>query len=550
MAITNLTLGIGLQGKPNDYTNLYAKEYARKAATDAAKAKQDKDEFNTLVKDFEFDMSKVHQTLRPEFKDRMQGVLSTALNQVEENPQGAISYLRRMLPEFRSMAQSYYDVSDGLFSLEKVDRSKVFVPKFMDVGLTQAKGTQGWLDIFNANADEAALYGVGFDKPNIPGGAFLLSATLVPQAQLEKQFRDLTSQAVMDVETGKRGRIGSKSFQYYRPTDEALLEYGRQLFENNPVNLQNARIARLDIFDESGNLDENKLTKWAIETTTTKDREQTDRESRDGDGRRGADITRFATTKPDVKLQAGGYDFGIVPSGESWRFGSQPVVSVDITEGAFEGKNARFAEKTGERTGRLTGVDQFLTYTGNTFPILKGQLIPGPDGKMVEAKYDITVYNGQPIPIEWLQSPNFLAQYRIQGKTAMRVYGRYAAGTTAGNTGGANTETTVWFPVTADNAARFRADRDLSADRSFMDFISSLDEKGYLRSGAAPAQTPQSQRPAAPAPAPASTPTTAPTPQTGGGSGVQMRSAPSNTSGGGRAQSKEELERRRKQLGI
>jgi hypothetical protein len=325
----------------------------------------------------------------------------------------------------------------------------------------------------------------------------------------------LTSQAVMDVATGERGRLGSKTFQFYRPTDEVLVEYGRQLFENNPVNLQNARIAKLDIFDESGNLDANKLKEWAIKTTSTDSREQTDREPRDGGGRRGADITRFATTKPDVKLQAGGHDFGIVPSGESWRFGSQPVVSVDITEGAFEGENARFAEKTGERTGRLTGVDQFLTYTGKTFPIPKGQLIPGPDGKMVEAKYDITVYNGQPIPIEWLQSPNFLAQYRIQGKTAMRAYGRYAAGTTAGNTGGANTETTVWFPVTADNAARFRGDRDLSADRSFMDFISTLDENGYIRKGAAPAQTPRTQRAAAPAPAPQAPRPQAPKPQTG-----------------------------------
>lgn len=546
MAITNLTLGLGLQGKPNDYTNLYAKEYARKAAADAAKAKQDKDEFNALVKDFEFDMSKVHQTLRPEFKDRMQGVLSTALNQVEENPQGAISYLRRMLPEFRSMAQSYYDTSDGLFTIEKADASKVHIPEQLRSALANVQGSDGWLKWVQENPESASLYGINFSQPNVPGGAVGFSAMLIPRLDLQKQFRDLTSEAVMDVKAGESVRLGSKTFQYYRPTNEALVGYAMQLFENNPVNLQNARIAGLNIFDEAGNLDRGKLETWAIETTSTDSREQTDREPRDRDGRRGADITRFATTKPDVIISDGRNEFALVPSGESWRFGSQPTVSVQVTKDSFEGWRFNRATKFHERTGRLTGVDQFLTYTGDTFPIMKGQPIPGPDGKMVAAQDNITVYNGMPIPIEWQQNPVFMS--KLKGSTAMRAYGRYAAGTTAGNTGGANTETTVWFPVTSDNAARFRANRDLSADRSFMDFISTLDENGYIRKGAAPAQAPQTQRAANPVPAP--TPTTAPAPQTSGGSGVQMRSAPSNTSGGGRAQSKEELERRRKQLGI
>lgn len=450
--MTNLTLGIGLQGKPNDYTGLYAKAQAQKAAQDAAQRKADEAALKEALKDVEVDLERVHPALREEYRQNVARIYDDIQGEFQRDPRGAISQVRRKMIDYQSMLNSYLTSSDALFTIEKSDPSKLNIPDDLvrEFRNAQNYGVVGLLNFFERHKDRFGTYGISIRPPSAEGYAPEIAAVLVPRTDLEKNFQAIGNQLGIDF---------NQVVQEYQRGNKTWLEFGRDneqvrnaaiSFFSNPVNLRNAMIRGIDIFDDQGNLDPNKATKWAANLLQGRVESVTRPSGRGG----GSKDRSVAFEGQGLQLFAFGNAYVV----ETYGAIAVPNKNMTITigKGTFTSKGEELpSDFMDVRTLTANNLQTLLVYKGDDIEIEAGDPVPDGRGGFTTASR-FTIKSGMPVPKAWLESPQF--SHLLRGKVYEQKFlvGKVdSPGTDYGSYG--IPEGGVYVPITDDIRAKILA---------------------------------------------------------------------------------------------
>lgn len=507
--MTNLTLGIGLQGKPNDYTGLYAKAYAQKAAGDAEQRKADKAALDAAMKDVEIDQERVHPALRDDYRREVARIYDDIQGEFQKDPRGAISQVRRKMIDYQSGLNSYLTSSDALFAIEKLDPNKVNIPDDLVREFRNAQnfGTAGLMKFYEDNRGRLEPFGISFSAPSAEGYAPEVAAMVVPRVDVLKEWQARGNALSSDLNEidGQISFLGTQVVDFGKNKEE-VQALAAQFF-SDPVVIQNARIQGIDIFDASGNVDLQKAFAWGGPKL------QRDRERfapRDGGGGGNQDRP-VAFEGQGLQLFAFGNAYDVETSGGI----AVPNKSVTITigKGTITSKGTELDSSfMDERNLSVNNLQTLMVYRGPDIEIKGGvSYVPSPQGGYIRATRDFTIKKGMPVPQAWISSPEFSGLLRGKVYEQKFLVGKIdSPGTDYGSPGSLGTpEGGVYVPITDDIKAKIMA--TYGRDGKVGSFLSDIRPKPVPIGGASrPAGG--TSRPAQPASnAPASNPDVLPT---------------------------------------
>lgn len=497
--MTNLTLGIGLQGKPNDYTGLYAKAYAQKAAGDAEQRKADKAALDAAMKDVEVDQERVHPALRDDYRREVARVYDDIQGEFQKDPRGAISQVRRKMIDYQSGLNSYLTSSDALFTIEKLDPSKVNIPDdlVMEFRNAQNFGVTGLMNFYERNKDRLEPFGISFMPPSAEGYAPEVAAMVVPRVDVLKEWQARGNALSPDLNeiVDERSFRGTQVVDFGKNKDE-VRALAAQFF-SDPVVVQNARIQGIDIFDANGNVDLEKALAWGS-PKLQRDRERFAPRSGGGIG---SEDRPVAFEGQGLQLFAFGNAYDVET------FGGIAVPDKSVT--ATIGKGTITAKGTeldpsfmDERTLRVNNFQTLMVYKGPNIEIDAGTIVPDGRGGFTTAS-QFTIKSGMPVPKAWLSSPEFSGLLRGKVFEQKFLVGKIdSPGTDYGSPG--TPEGGVYVPITDDIRAKLEATygRDGKVGR----FLSDIRPKPVPIGGTPRPAAPTSRQPQAPASAPSTQP--------------------------------------------
>jgi hypothetical protein len=402
--MTNLTLGIGLQGKPNDYTGLYAKAYAQKAAGDAEQRKADKAALDAAMKDVEVDLERVHPALRDDYRQKVARIYDDIQGEFQKDPRGAISQVRRKMIDYQSGLNSYLTSSDALFAIEKLDPNKVNIPDDLVREFRNAQnfGTAGLMKFYEDNRARLEPFGISFGAPSAEGYAPEVAAMVVPRVDLEKNFQAIGNNLGIDF---------NQVVQEYQRGNKIWLEFARDnqqvrdaaiSFFSDKINLRNAAIRGIDIFTDQGSLDPSKAAIWAANLLKGQV-ESVTRPSGGGFG--GRQNRSVAFEGQGLQLFA----FNTAYDVEAIQGISVPDKSMTITIGKgtiTPSGEPLAASMFNIRRLSVNNLQTLMVYKGPDIEIDAGTIVPDGRGGFTTAS-EFTIKSGMPVPQAWLSSPEF-----------------------------------------------------------------------------------------------------------------------------------------------
>ena len=506
--MTNLTLGIGLQGKPNDYTGLYAKAYAQKAAADAEQRKADKAALDAAMKDVEVDQERVHPALRDDYRREVARVYDDIQGEFQKDPRGAISQVRRKMIDYQSGLNSYLTSSDALFAIEKLDPNKVNIPDDLVKEFRNAQnfGVAGLMNFYERNKDRLEPFGISFMPPSAEGYAPEVAAMVVPRVDIiqEWQTRGNNLSSDLDEIADQRSFLGTQIVDFGKNKDE-VRNLALQFF-SNPIALQNARIQGIDIFT-NGQLDLDKAAAWGA-GLLKKDRERFAPRSGGGFGGRQDRAVAFEGQGLQLFAFDNAYD---VPAIQGI---AVPKKSMVLTVGKGTIKSDGTQLKTSfmdERVIMVNNLQALMVYKGPDIVIKKDvSYVPGPQGGYIRATGDFVIKSGMPVPQAWLDSPEFSGLLRGKVFEQKFLVGKIdSPGTERGSS--TTPEGGVYIPITDDIRGNIKA--TYGGDSSIDEFLRDIAPKP-VPIGGTPGPTAPTGRPPQ---APASAPSTQPSGSTTGG---------------------------------
>lgn len=498
--MTNLTLGIGLQGKPNDYTGLYAKAYAQKAAGDAEQRKADKAALDAAMKDVEIDQERVHPALRDDYRREVARVYDDIQGEFQKDPRGAISQVRRKMIDYQSGLNSYLTSSDALFAIEKLDPSKVNIPDdlVMEFRNAQNFGTAGLMKFYEENRDRLEPFGISFGAPSAEGYAPEIAAMVVPRVDLEKNFQAIGNNLGIDF---------NQVVQEYQRGNKIWLEFARDnqqvrdaavSFFSDKINLRNAAIRGIDIFTPQGDLDPSKAATWAANLLKGQV-ESVTRPSGGGGGGR----SQVATEIPEgenLRLEGSGVgntgsysvrtEGGITPP--------KKVIATDVGANSFtiDGRPTEQGFR-GRRSITVSSLEVVPVYTGPRIEIRNGDQILDENGNVIQYNdpkgNSFFIEPGMPVPAVWLDTNNPIMRARLGNNVVNR---KFMVGIASSPGAGYLEEKTIYVPI--DKLVRGNLLSTYSGDAKMKSFLEDISDVPYRRSGGASRPTGGTNRPAQP----------------------------------------------------
>lgn len=500
--MTNLTLGIGLQGKPNDYTGLYAKAYAQKAAGDAEQRKANKAALDAAMKDVEVDQERVHPALRDDYRREVARVYDDIQGEFQKDPRGAISQVRRKMIDYQSGLNSYLTSSDALFAIEKLNPSEVNIPddlvrEFRDA---QNFGTAGLMNFYERNKDRLEPFGISFMPPSAEGYAPEVAAMVVPRVNLERDFQAIGNNLGIDFD---------QVIQEYQRGNKTWLEFGRDnkqvrdaavSFFSDQINLRNAAIRGIDIFTPQGSLDPSKAATWAANLLKGQV-ESVTRPSGGGFGGRQNRAVAFEGQGLQLFAFDNAYDV------EAIQGIAVPNKSMALTVGKGTIKSDGTQLKTSfmdVRTLMVNNLQALMVYKGPDIEIKKDvSYVPGPQGGYIRATGDFVIKSGMPVPQAWLSSPEFSDLLRGKVFEQKFLVGKIdSPGTERGSS--TTPEGGVYIPITDDIRGKIKA--TYGGDSSIDEFLRDIAPKPVPIGGTPRPAAPTGRQPQAPASAPSTQP--------------------------------------------
>lgn len=513
--MTNLTLGIGLQGKPNDYTGLYAKAYAQKAAADAEQRKANKAALDAAMKDVEVDQERVHPALRDDYRREVARVYDDIQGEFQKDPRGAISQVRRKMIDYQSGLNSYLTSSDALFAIEKLNPREVNIPddlvrEFRDA---QNFGVAGLMNFYERNKDRLEPFGISFMPPSAEGYAPEVAAMVVPRVDVLKEWQARGNALSSDPnEIVYEGIFrGTQVVDFGKNKDE-VRALAAQFF-SDPVVIQNARIQGIDIFT-NGQLDLDKAAAWGG-PKLQRDRERFAPRSGGGFGGGRDQVTTEIPEGESLRLEGtnvgtGSYavrtEGGITPP--------KKIIATDVGSNSFtiDGRPTEQGFR-GSRPVTVSSVQVVPVYNGPRIEIKKGDQILDENGNVIEysGRASFFIEPGMPVPAVWLDTNNPIMRARLGNNVVNR---KFMVGIVSSPGAGYMEERTVYVPI--DKLVRGHLLSAYGGDAKMQSFLENISDVPYRRGGGTP-------RPAAPTSRPPQAPASAPASRPSAGNSVQQR---------------------------